>query len=340
MKQIVITKYGDTDVLKVQERKDPKPSVGEVLIKVKAIGVNFADILARKGLYPDAPKPPCVVGYEVSGVIEAAGQGVDSALIGKSVLALTRFKGYSDKVCVPENQVFIIPESLDFERAAAIPVNYLTAYQLICVMGGLKKGESVLIHNAGGGVGLAALDISLHLEATTYGTSSVGKHSFLLERGLNHPIDYRNQDFLSSIMNLTNEKGVEMVIDPIGGKNWKKSYRALRSTGRLGMFGVSTVTESTMGRLFQFLKLIAQMSWYNPLGLMNANKSVFGVNLGHMWNESDKISGWMHKILKGVEEGWVRPHVDKTFTFEQAGEAHTYIEARKNIGKIVLITGD
>ena len=340
MKQIVITKYGNTDVLKIQEKKDPEPSAGEVLIGVKAIGVNFADILARKGLYPDAPKPPCVVGYEVSGIIETAGEGVDSSMVGKSVLALTRFNGYSDKVCVPENNVFVIPGSLDFERAAAIPVNYLTAYQLICVMGGLKKGESVLIHNAGGGVGLAALDIALHLEARTYGTSSVGKHSFLMERGLNHPIDYRNQDFLSSIMNHTDGKGVELVIDPIGGKNWKKSYRALRSTGRLGMFGVSTVTESTMGRFFQFIKLVAQMPWYSPLGLMNANKSVFGVNLGHMWNERNKISGWMQNILKGVEDGWIRPHVDRTFLFEQAGEAHAYIEARKNIGKIVLVTAD
>ena len=178
MKQIVITKYGDADVLQVQESKDPEPSPGEVLIKVKAIGINFADILARKGLYPDAPKAPCVVGYEVSGIIEAVGQGVEPSMVGKSVLALTRFNGYSDRVCVPENSIFTIPESLDFKRAAAIPLNYLTAYQLICVMGGLKKGEAVLIHNAGGGVGLAALDIALHLEATTYGTSSGRKPSF------------------------------------------------------------------------------------------------------------------------------------------------------------------
>jgi NADPH:quinone reductase-like Zn-dependent oxidoreductase len=339
MKQILIPKYGDTDVLKIQESKDPKPFAGEVLIEVKAVGVNFADILARKGLYPDAPKPPCVVGYEVSGIIETVGQGVDSSKVGQSVLALTRFNGYSDKVCVPENNVFCIPGSLDFERAAAIPVNYLTAYQLISVMGGLKKGESVLIHNAGGGVGLAALDIGLHLEATTYGTASAGKHAFLMERGLNHPIDYRNQDFLARILNLTDGKGVELVVDPIGGKNWKKSHRALRATGRLGMFGVSTVTDSTMGRIFQYIKLIAQMPWYNPLGLMNANKSVFGVNLGHMWHESSKISGWMQNILNGVEDGWVRPHVDRTFAFEQAGEAHAYLEARKNIGKIVLVTG-
>jgi len=150
MKQIIITKYGDTDVLKIQERKDPKPSAGEVIIKVKAIGVNFADILARKGLYPDAPKPPCGVGYEVSGIIETAGKDVDSSMVGKSVLALTRFNGYSEKVCVSEKNVFTIPGSLDFERAAAIPVNYLTAYQLICVMGGLKKSEKAFIFNGKG----------------------------------------------------------------------------------------------------------------------------------------------------------------------------------------------
>ena len=252
MKQIVITQHGDTDVLKIHEKADPLPSSREVLIKVKAIGINFADILARKGLYPDAPKPPCVVGYEVSGVIESVGQDVDSSKIGNSVFALTRFNGYSDKVCVSENAIFPIPESLNFQRAAAIPVNYLTSYQLVHVMGGLKKGESILIHNAGGGVGLAVLDISLHLGAITYGTSSAGKHSFLKDRGLNYPIDYRNQDFLSRILYLTNGKGVELIIDPIGGKNWKKSYRALRSTGRLGMFGVSTVTDSTAGKVIQF----------------------------------------------------------------------------------------
>ena len=115
MRQVVITKYGEADVLEIQEKKDPAPSPEEVLIKVKAIGINFADIMARKGLYPDAPKPPCVVGYEVSGIVEAAGRGVTSGMVGKSVLALTRFNGYSDKICVPEKNVFTIPESLEQE---------------------------------------------------------------------------------------------------------------------------------------------------------------------------------------------------------------------------------
>src|SRR4029079_8791483 len=122
---------------------------------------------------------------------------------------------------------------------AAIPVNYLTAYALLEVMGSLHPGESVLIHNAGGGVGLAAIDIARKIGATTYGTASPTKHEFLRERGLDHPIDYRNQDWLPALMGLTGNRGVELVIDPIGGAHWKKSYAALRHTGRLGMFGVS-----------------------------------------------------------------------------------------------------
>src|ERR1044071_5738670 len=151
MRQIVITRSGGTDVLNIQQKPDPKPDKGEVTVRVKASGLNFADILARQGLYPDAPKKPCVVGYEVAGVIEAIGEGVEQNLLNMPVLALTRFDGHSEMVKVPVNQVFEKPESLSFEEAAAIPVNYLTAYALLIVMGSMQAGESVLIHNAGGG---------------------------------------------------------------------------------------------------------------------------------------------------------------------------------------------
>jgi NADPH:quinone reductase-like Zn-dependent oxidoreductase len=233
--------------------------------------------------------------------------------------------------------IFEIPAAIDFDQAAALPVNYLTAYQLLVVMGGLKKDESVLIHNAGGGVGLAALDIARHIGARTMGTSSPAKHTFLKKRGLDHAIDYRAHDFLKEVNRLTKGRGCELVIDPLGGSHWKKSYKALRATGRLGMFGISTLTQSGMARPLRFLKLMLQLPWYNPVMLMNANKSVFGVNLGHLWHEPEKIQGWMRHILQGVDEGWARPHVDKTFSFEKAADAHAYIEDRKNIGKVVLV---
>ena len=337
MRQVVITRSGGTDVLKVQERTDPAPGKGEVAIRVRASGINFADILARQGLYPDAPKLPAVVGYEVAGVIEAVGAGVDASWLNQSVIALTRFGGYADLVCVPLGQVFEKPERLSFEQAAAIPVNYLTAYGLLVVMGSLHKDEALLIHNAGGGVGLAALDLARHIGATTYGTASASKHEFLRERGLDQAIDYRDQDWLPVLERLTGGRGVELVIDPLGGAHWKKSYKALRGTGRLAMFGISTAASTGIAGKLRLIKAAAQTPFYHPFGLMNANKSVFGFNLGHLWDEVGKIASWMAAILDGVSEGWVRPFVDQAFRFAQAGDAHAYIEARKNIGKVVLV---
>jgi NADPH:quinone reductase-like Zn-dependent oxidoreductase len=293
--------------------------------------------LARKGLYPDAPKLPCVVGYEIAGEIEKIGDGVDKSLVGKAVLAVTRFGGYSDQVILPAVQVIEKPKALSFEEAAALPVNYLTAYQLVVAMGGLKKDESVLIHNAGGGVGLAALDLAKRIGATTYGTASPNKHAFLLKRGLDHAIDYRQHDWLKILDQLTEDRGVELVLDPIGGSNWMKSYRALRSTGRLGFFGVSSLSGQGERSIWQLLKFLVQIPKFSPIRLMNANKGVFGVNLGHLWGEGGKIRAWMGTILQGVDEGWIHPYVDKSFPFDKAAEAHRYIEERKNTGKVVLI---
>jgi NADPH:quinone reductase-like Zn-dependent oxidoreductase len=337
MRQIVTTANGGVEVLKVQEAPDPRPGKGEVVVQVKAAGLNFADILARQGLYPDAPKKPCVMGYEVAGVVEAIGEDVDRELLGKAVVAMTRFRGQAEKVAVAANQLFEKPESLSFEQAAAMPVNYLTAYALLYVMGSLHAGESVLIHNAGGGVGLAAIDIAHKIGATTYGTASPGKHDFLRERGLDHAIDYRNQDWLPVLKQLTNGRGVDLVIDPIGGSHWKKSYAALRHTGRLGMFGVSTASANGLKGKLKLLKAAVQMPKFHPLGLLNKNRGVFGLNLGHMWHEPEKVATWMKAILDGVSEGWIQPHVDKAFKFAEVGEAHRYMESRKNIGKVVLV---
>src|SRR2546425_3932912 len=220
MRAVVTTRNGDAGALKVEERPDPVPSKDQVLIRVKAAGLNFADILARQGLYPDGPPKPCVMGYEVAGIVEAAGDEANRTLIGKPVIAMTRFGGQAELVSAPITQIFEKPETLSFEQGAAIPTNYLTAWALLVTMGGLKKGESVLIHNAGGGVGLAALDIAKQIGATTYGTASPGKHDFLRRRGLDHPIDYRNQDWLPVLKHMTNGRGVELIIDPIGGSHW------------------------------------------------------------------------------------------------------------------------
>lgn len=336
MKQIFITGHGGPEKLKIQEAPDPTPGEGDLRIRVKASGINFADILARQGLYPDSPKIPCVVGYEVSGTVDAAGKGAGESWVGKDVIAMTRFGGYSDVVVVPANQVFERPALLTHEQCAAIPVNYLTAWQLLVVMGSLSKHETVLIHNAGGGVGLAAIDIARHIGARILGTASTGKHAFLKQRGLHEAIDYRTQDWTVELKRLTDGRGVELITDPMGGSHWKKSYKALRSTGRLGMFGISAATESSLFGPLRLLPVALGMPFFHPIPLMNNNRSVFGVNLGQMWHEGHKIRVWMEALLRGVSEGWVRPHVDKAFSFEEAGEAQAHLEARRNIGKVVL----
>lgn len=337
MRAIVTTGNGDVRVMRVETRPDPVPAPGEVLIRVKASGLNFADILARQGLYPDAPPKPCIMGYEASGVIEAVGEGVEPNIVGESVIAMTRFRGQAELVVVPDAQVFEKPTQLSFEEGAALPVNYLTAWALIVAMGGLKPDEAILIHNAGGGVGLAALDIAKHIGAKTFGTASTGKHEFLRQRGLDHPIDYRDQEWLPVLMDLTDGRGVELIIDPLGGNSWKQSYRALRRTGRMGVFGISVASASGIKGKLRALKAVIFMPRYNPLGLMNRNKGVFGLNLGHMLGEGEKVAGWTREIMRGVQQGWIRPHVDRTFPFDEIADAHRYIEARKNIGKVVLV---
>jgi NADPH:quinone reductase-like Zn-dependent oxidoreductase len=159
----------------------------------------------------------------------------------------------------------------------------------------------------------------------------------LRERGLDHPIDYRNQDWLPVLMQLTGDRGVELVIDPIGGAHWKKSYAALRHTGRLGMFGVSAGSANGLAGKLKMVKAALQMPRFHPLGLLNKNRGVFGLNLGHIWHEPEKVTEWVEVILQGTDQGWIRPHVDKTFSFEEAGAAHSYMESRKNIGKVILV---
>lgn len=338
MKQIWIPKAGNPEVLTLKESPDPIPKNGEVRIATLAIGINFADILGRMGTYPDAPPLPYVPGYEVAGIVEAVGQGVTDLTEGDEVFALTRFGGYATKICVPHKQVFKRYDWLNADDAAALPVNYLTAYIMLIVMGSLREGDRVLIHGAAGGVGLAALDICNIIGAETFGTASSPKHDFLRERGLHHPIDYRNpdQDYGRVIQELTQNRGVEIILDPFGGQYWKKNYQLLANTGRLIYFGASSFSPNKTRSLFAIAKGMLQLPRYTPLKLMDDNKGVIGVNIGHLWQDADKVRRWMTQILTWYDEFAFRPHIDRKWPLAKAAEAHHYIQDRHNIGKILL----
>lgn len=339
MRQIWITKAGPPEVLQVREAPDPEPKAGQIRIRVEASGINFADVMGRMGVYPDLPPIPVVPGYEVSGRVDAAGAGVDGSWIGRDVFALTRFGGYADAVCVSTKQVFVRPAGMSAAEGAAIPVNYFTAWQLIVVMGGLKRGETVLIHSAGGGVGIAATQIAKHIGARVIGTASATKHDELRAMGVDHLIDYRTEDFELRAREITNGRGVELILDAVGGESFKKGYRLLAHTGRLGMFGVSSLASRKERNVLALLSMLANTPWlqFNPLRLMNANKGVFGVNLGHMWGEIDRIREWADRLLELWAQGVVKPKIARSFRFDEAAQAHHFIQDRGNIGKVLLV---
>ena len=335
MRSVWIPRTGPPDVLELRDGPEPVAGPGQVVVRVRASGVNFADVSARLGLYPDAPPRPCVVGYEVAGTIDRLGAGVDGDLaVGRRVIALTRFGGYAEAVAVPVAQVFPMPDSMSFEEGASIPVNYLTAVLMLRHFGNVRAGDRVLVHAAAGGVGMAAIQLCRIAGAEVIGTASAAKHAALREAGVAHAIDYRTQDFEQEVKRLTGGRGVDLVLDATGA--FRKSYRTLAPLGRLVCFGFSTaVTGLAPNRLAVIPKLVA-LPWFHPIRLMNDNKAVIGVNLGHLWDRIDLLRREMLGLLDDYQAGRIRPVVGKTFPLTEAAAAHRYIQERQNVGKVVL----
>jgi synaptic vesicle membrane protein VAT-1 len=337
MKAVWIPKHGKPDVLEVREDRDPAPGTGEVRIRVRASGINFAEIMARQGLYPDAPAPPMVVGYEVSGVIDAVGVGVLERREGQRVLAMTRFGGYADVVCVDAAQTYLMPERMTFQEGAALPVNYLTAYHMLFNVMRVRAGDHILIHQAAGGVGTAANELCRSFgDVTTYGTASKHKHDYLRDNGCDHPIDYHSVDYVREVRRLSSGRGVDCVLDAIGGDDWKKGYSLLRPGGSLICFGWTNMLTEGKRRITHVLSQLTQVPWWTPMKLMNDNKGVAGVNMGQLWDERELAVKAFTALLELYDQGQIKPHVDRTFPFDRASEAHAYIEAGQNLGKVLL----
>jgi NADPH:quinone reductase-like Zn-dependent oxidoreductase len=344
VKALVQTGNGGFDVLQVLERPDPPVGPGEVRIAVKAAGINFADTMARLGIYPDAPKPPCVMGYEVAGTVESVGADVSTYAVGDRVMAGTRFGGQAELVTVPEVQVLPLPERLSFEQGAAFPVNYGTAYAALIVMGSLRKGDRLLIHAAAGGVGIAATQIASNIGAEIFGTASPAKHDAIRAQGVAHPIDYRNQDFETETMRITGGEGVDLVIDALGPTSFRKDYRLLRPGGRVVMYGLSEATGEGGRNIPALLKGLAKMPlatvpWWKSLALMNENKGVFGLNMLKWWEREGSLDRVTEPLMADLEAGRLEPVVAEAFPFERAGDAHKFIAERRNVGKVVLFPG-
>ena len=342
MRAVVITKHGGHEVLQVQEMPDPPVGAGEVRIAVKAAGINFADTVARVGLYPDAPPVPCVVGYEVAGEVESVGEGVEDHKPGDRVLAGTRFGGYAELVTVRSEMVYSVPKKLSFEQGAAFPVAYSTAQAGLVTMGGLEAGDRALIHSAAGGVGIAATQIAKLRGAEVFGTASPSKHDAIREQGVDHAIDYRSQDFAEEVMRITDGEGVDVILDALGPTSARKGYRILRAGGCLILYGASEVSTGEKRNLVAAgraaLKApFATLPWWKSIGVMNENKGMFGLNMLHWWDQEGSLDRVLQPLLPQLEKGDLQPVVAEAFPFEQAPDAHRFIAERRNIGKVVLV---
>ncbi len=332
MRAVVLTAHGSYDVLRVQERADPVPGPGQVRVDVRACGVNFAEHMARQGLYEDAPPPPCVLGYEVAGVVDALGDGVDTVAVGDRVMAGTRFGGYASCVVVKAADVVPVADALSFAEAAAIPVNYATAWSGLVRYGGLQEGERVLIHAAAGGVGIAATQIARRHGAEVWGTASPSKHDRIRELGVDHPIDYTRRGWHKAL------PPFDLIMDAIGGDSLRRSYGMLRPGGRLVAFGAASVTGGERRNVLRAARQAAPMlRGFNLIDQMSASKAVIGLNMLRLWDDRGTLEPWTTPLQALVEDGTIRPVVAEEVPFGRAGDAHRILAERRNVGKVVLV---
>jgi NADPH:quinone reductase-like Zn-dependent oxidoreductase len=338
MRAVWITRHGGPEVLEVRESPEPIPGPGQVRIRVKAAGLNFAELMARMGLYPDAPKLPAVVGYEVAGIVDAVGTGVTAPAPGDRVLALVRFGGHAEAVVVRADHALPMPPGMSFEQGAALPVNYATAYHALFRVGHLSRGQSVLVHMAAGGVGIAALQLARTVHGVTvFGTASPAKHAAIREEGCDHPIDYRSKDYAAEVRQLTGGRGVDLVLDALGGDDWKKGYGLLRPAGLLVAYGFANMAPGPRRSLLHVAREFLSVPRFSPLTLMEDNRGVAGVNMGHLWGEPEMVLGELEALLALFREGRIRPRIDSTFPFQEAARAHRRLQERGNVGKVLLV---
>lgn len=320
MQAIEVTEFGGRDVIETTDRDMSEPGPGEVRIDVAAVGVNFADIMQRRGHYQGGPSPPYVPGMEAAGTIDAVGEGVDRE-VGERVVAMTN-EGYAESVTADAAGLFDVPEPMEFTEAAGFPVQFLTAHNTLFEWGGLEEGERVLIHAAAGGVGTAATQLASEAGAEVFGTASTQDKLDLAERlGVDHPINYTETDFAEEVNDLTDVKGVDLVLDGIGGDTTTESLDCLTHFGRMVSYGAAS----------------GEPGYPDTSTLLFNNYTVYGYHLGQsMQRDPERVLSAVPNLTELLTEGDLEVIVGETFPLEDAAAAHEHIENRESTGKVVL----
>ena len=337
-RSLQVTQHGGSDVLKITVSPEEQIQDYSVRIKVHAAGINFADIMMRMGLYPEAPKPPFTPGYEVAGEVTEIGAGVTAFRVGDRVLTLTNFGGYTSEIVAEYYSLYKIPEHLSYAEAAAIPVNFLTGWIVLKEMARVHAGDRVLIPSAAGGVGLAAVQIA-HQE----GAHVVGLVSSLTKSGIVQSLGadevWTNERWHESDDGDAGE--FDIILDSVGGESLRRSYKRLAPAGRVVSFGVSSMVQRERRSVLKALSVIIQSPLFTPISLMNNNRGVFGLNLlplcqATAQDPQSMVHRSLSKILRGFHEKRYRTVIGRTYPLAEGGAAHDYLQSRANIGKVVL----
>ncbi|XP_046531627.1 synaptic vesicle membrane protein VAT-1 homolog [Equus quagga] len=338
---LVLTGFGGYDKVKLQSRPaaPPAPGPDQLTLRVRACGLNFADLMVRQGLYDRLPPLPVTPGMEGAGVVIAVGEGVTDRKVGDRVMVLIRSGMWQEVVTVSSAQTFLMPEAMTFEEAAALLVNYITAYMVLFDFGNLRPGHSVLVHMAAGGVGMAAVQLCRTVEnVTVFGTASASKHEVLKANGVTHPIDYHTTDYADEIKKIS-PKGVDIVMDPLGGSDTAKGYNLLKPMGKMVTYGMANLLTGPKRNLMALAR-----TWWNQfsvtaLQLLPANRAVCGFHLGYLEGEVELVKGVVARLLALYSEGRIKPHIDSVWPFEKVADAMRQIQEKKNVGKVILVPG-
>jgi NADPH:quinone reductase-like Zn-dependent oxidoreductase len=336
MKAITLVRTGDASkAFEIRDTTKPVPEAGQLLIKVEAFGLNFADVIARHGKYKDAPPLPAILGYEVVGRIESLGQGVTHLQVGQRVTAFTRFGGYAEYAVTDARAAARIPDDMDAGVALALATQYCTAWFCVEEMLHLHPGDQVLIHAAAGGVGTALTQLCKRRGCVIFGTGgSEEKLAYIRSNGAQHAINYTTTDFVTEIKKIS-KRPIDVVFDSAGGKTFRKGKSLLGAGGRIIGYGAAEQLEKKT--IFGTLGLLFDFGFTNPVFLLMASKSILGVNMLRVSDQRpDVLQRCLQQVVALATVKEIQPHVGGRFQASQIGEAHAFLESRKSTGKIMV----
>lgn len=335
--RIVISRYGGPEVFVFDEHELPAPGPGQVRVAVRAAGINFAEVFCRLGLYRAAPPPPFVPGFEVAGVVESVGEGVEEFTVGDRVFGVTRFGGYQGGIVADAERLQPMPEGWSFEEAAGFPAAAVTAGYGLLEPGNLRPGEIVVVHSAAGGVGSMAVQLAQAVGAEVIGTCGRDEKLEVLEElGCVLSINYRKEDWVARVRQRYPD-GVHVVFDALGGRYYKQGFDLLRPRGRLIAYGMGSATPA--GKRPNWPKLawqILTLPRYSPFALVPQNKLIAGFNVLLLWDELDVMREVQQRCLEHARAGSLKVRVSQVAPYDQVGVLHEALQSGRTTGKLVL----